>query len=101
MVYILTDCRSILTAYSWAAAYLWNTAIDFVYIKHVHDNRTQHMVLGAYDNLEVPDAIPHGVAHNGEAEEDLMVLLMFGLAIPFFGFSRRMANSATIFFLGK
>ncbi|XP_058074890.1 GDP-mannose transporter GONST3-like [Magnolia sinica] len=116
VIYVLTDTRFTLMAYSWALAYLVSMSIDFVYIKHVVMTiglNTWGLVL--YNNLEALFLFPLELLIMGELKKikhdikddsswhSLGVVFpvglscLFGLAISFFGFSCRRAISATGF----
>ncbi|KAI5339455.1 hypothetical protein L3X38_018727 [Prunus dulcis] len=116
VIYVLTDYKFTVTAYSWALAYLVSMSIDFVYIKHVVMTiglNTWGLVL--YNNLEALLLFPLELLVMGELKKikheisdesdwySLEVVLpvglscLFGLSISFFGFSCRRAISATGF----
>lgn len=116
VIYVLTDYRFTVMAYSWALAYLVSMTIDFVYIKHVVMTiglNTWGLVL--YNNLEALLLFPlellimgelkkieHEIADESDWHSFGVVLpvglsCLFGLAISFFGFSCRKAISATGF----
>lgn len=116
VIYVLTDYRFTLTAYSWAVAYLLSMTIDFVYIKHVVMTvglNTWGLVL--YKNLEALMLFPVELLIMGELKKikheiadksdwysfdvvfPVALSCLFGLAISFFGFSCRRAISATGF----
>ncbi|KAL2936533.1 hypothetical protein RDABS01_000355 [Bienertia sinuspersici] len=116
VIYVMTDYRFTVMAYSWALAYLISMSIDFVYIKHVVMTiglNTWSLVL--YNNLEALLLFPlelfimgelkkieHDISDDSDWYSFCVILpvglsYLFGLLISFFGFSYRKAISATGF----